>query len=158
MEGRESLESVGYGMAIWRHRYWLFFVIVAVGLALSWGQVGRKAHRVLNDQQLIVLETEAACRPSRAPCAALARDRALVLGPTDSGLALRRTGLAGSQIISAEVVLLTAGDVVLGRRELAGTMDTWRVGDIPPNATVLRVYIQGNHDATLAEFPLSGGD
>jgi len=158
MGGRESLASAGYGTVIWRHRYWLFFVIVAVGLALSWGQAGRKAHRVLNEEQLIVLETEPACQPSRVPCAALARDRALVLGPTGSGLALRRTGLAGNQIISAEVVLFTAGDLVLGRRELAGTLDTWWVGDIPPNATMLRVYIQGNHDATLAEFPLSPGD
>jgi len=143
---------------MWRHSYWLFFVIVAVGLTLSWGQVSRKVEKVLDDEQVIVLETESACQPLRLPCAALASDRALVLGPAGSELVLRRTGLAGSQIISAEAVLLDAGKEVLGRRELAGTMNTWWVRDIPPNATVLRVHIQGNQDITLAEFPLPGVD
>jgi len=60
------------------NRLWIFFVIVATALVLSWGQIGHKADRVAVDG---LLDTETPCRPYAAPCAAYGSDIALVLGP-----------------------------------------------------------------------------
>ena len=79
-------------------RYWLFFVIVAVGLALSWGQVGRKAQRALDSSPVVYLHTETPCRPQLAPCAAVAGDRALVLGPAQNGLLVKQAGLRDDEL------------------------------------------------------------
>ena len=56
-------------------RYWIFFVIVAVGLALSWGQVGRKTRQALEIEPVLLLVTETPCTPMATPCAAVGRDR-----------------------------------------------------------------------------------
>ncbi len=135
-------------------RYWLLFVIVAVGLALSWGQIGRKTHRVMLDQPVVYLKTETDCRPRAAPCAAVGRDRAVVLGPATAGLLARTTGLDDAAIIGVEVIMLAADGATLGRRALAADAPAWRVTDLPAGTRLLRYRISANKETTVAEFPL----
>lgn len=87
--------------------YWLFFVIVAVGLALSWGQVGRKTERVLKERSATYLVPEAVCAPRVHPCAEVAKDRALVLGPVENGLAVKYAGFEPSAIVRVEATYLS---------------------------------------------------
>jgi len=135
--------------------YWLLFVIVAVGLALSWGQVGRKTERVLQADPVVYLISETPCRPRLAPCAAAASDRALVLGPATRGLALKQTGLEPRDLLSAEAIFLDATDSEVGRRPLRlGDGQAWLLEDIPGEARVLRTRLTGGHGVTVGEFPL----
>ena len=64
---------------------WIFFVIVAVGLVLSWGRTGQRLQKDPDVAAVLsvdrILEAESPCRPFKAPCAALGQDLALVLGP-----------------------------------------------------------------------------
>jgi hypothetical protein len=135
-------------------RYWIFFVIVAVGLALSWGQLGRKAQRVLEEQPVIYLATEPDCRARLVPCAAIAEDRALVLGPDNGGLRVRHTGLVLNAIVRTEVVFLAFDGRELEVRILPADPGSWRVGDIPEDARGLQVRVVGNNETTAAEFAL----
>lgn len=135
-------------------RYWLFFVIVAVGLALSWGQVGRKTHRVLLDDPVVYLQTEEDCRPRTAPCAAMGGDRAVVLGPAADGLLARTTGLDAAAIIEVEVVMLGADGTALEARALVADAPAWTVTDLPAGTRLLRYRISANKETTVAEFPL----
>ncbi|MCG6965161.1 MAG: hypothetical protein LJE59_01470 [Chromatiaceae bacterium] len=135
-------------------RYWLFFVIVAVGLALSWGQVGRKTDRVLRDEPVVYLVNEPDCRPLLAPCAALAGDRALVLGPAARGLAVRQTGFTADDIVSAEAIFLSLSGQEIARRPLHMDAAVWESGDIPKSAAMLRIRIRGARETSVADFPL----
>ena len=62
---------------------WIFFVIIAVGLVLSWGRTGQRLQtetaEVLDVDRM--LDPESPCNPRHTPCAAFGRDLALVLGP-----------------------------------------------------------------------------
>ena len=135
-------------------RYWLIFVIVAVGLALSWGQVGRKTQRVLRDDPVIYLQTEKDCRPSSTPCAAVGQDRAVVLGPGEGGLLARTTGFDTGLIVDVEVIMLGLDGTALERRTLAPDAPAWSVGDLPAGTRLLRYRISANRETTVAEFPL----
>ena len=135
-------------------RYWIFFVIVAVGLALSWGQVGRKAQQTLNETPVVYLATETDCRPREVPCAAVASDRALVLGPDAEGLRIRQTGLPEDAIISASVSFLAADGGEMTELVLPSSPEAWWIRDIPPGARLLRVRILVNAETTAAEFSL----
>lgn len=135
-------------------RYWLFFVIVAVGLALSWGQVGQKTHRVLQNAPVVYLQTERDCRPGVAPCTAIGGDRALVLGPAGRGLLARHTGFDASTLVAAEAISLDAEGRELARVNLLPAAREWPLADIPPNTHTLRYRIDANRETTVAEFPL----
>lgn len=135
-------------------RYWIFFVIVAVGLALSWGQVGRKTREVMAEQDVIYLQTETPCRPRHQPCAAVAADRALVLGPDGEGLRVRSAGFDAGQLLGLEYGFFgaDAGDVIssgVGR-----SASDWHIAAPPAAATGLRVSVLSNGEKTVAEFPL----
>lgn len=138
----------GYG------RYWLFFVIVAVGLALSWAQIGRKTHRVLEEAAVVYLVNERPCQPRIAPCAALAGDRALVLGPAAGGLALKHTGLSLTDLISGEAVFVAGDGSEIGRRNLRLDAPDWLLGGIPESTQRLRIRLTGNREVTVGDFPL----
>lgn len=135
-------------------RYWLFFVIVAVGLALSWGQVGRKTHRLFEAEPLVYLVNEPDCRPAVVPCAAVASDRALVLGPAAHGLVLKQAGLKTSKLVSGEAIFLATNGDEIGRQTLMSDAEAWSLADIPASARLLRVRIVGSHETTVGEFPL----
>ena len=134
--------------------YWLLFVIVAVGLALSWGQVGRKTERALQADPVVYLISETPCRPRSAPCAAAAGDRALVLGPAAQGLALKQTGLQPGDLLGAEVVFLDAAGSEVGRLSLRLDGQTWLLKAIPGEARAVRVRLTGRAEVSVAEFPL----
>jgi hypothetical protein len=135
--------------------FWLFFSIVAVGLVLSWGQVGRRTDHVLQAEPVVYLVNEKGCRPVAVPCAAVARDRALVLGPAGQGLALKQTGFAPGDLAEAEAVFLDAGDSELARRTLPPDRQAWLLAGIPDRAQSLRVRLAGANGVTVAEFPLN---
>jgi len=135
-------------------RYWIFFVIVAVGLALSWGQVGRKTQRLLESEPVVFLVTERPCRPSVEPCAAVAGDRAVVLGPAQVGLRVKQTGISTADIVDVEAVFLALDGENTGFRSLTRRADAWSVSDVPALSQMLRIRIISNHDVTVAEFPL----
>lgn len=135
-------------------RYWIFFVIVAVGLALSWAQVGNKTRRMLLDEPLVYLNTDADCRPRVAPCAAVGGDRALVLGPGQTGLIARRTGLDANDLVSAEVIMFDGEGKELLRTALLADARDWRLGPLPDATHSLRIHIVAHSGNTVAEFPL----
>jgi hypothetical protein len=135
-------------------RFWLFFAIVALGLTLGWGELGRKTHRLLETEPVVYLRAERGCRPRTAPCAALANDRALVLGPAASGLGLRQIGFATSDIIGGEGIALATGGEVLAREALSAIAEEWLLTNIPADAAALRVLFRGSRETTIAEFPL----
>lgn len=135
-------------------RYWLFFVIVAVGLALSWGQVGRKTQRVLQETPVVYLQTEADCRPFSAPCAALGGDRALIVGPAGNGLRARQTGFDTAALVTVEVIAFSADGGEVQRRVLPLNGD-WLLLPVPSEARRLRYRITSNSETTAAEFPLA---
>lgn len=134
-------------------RYWLFFVIVAVGLALSWGQVGRQTQRVLEAGPVTFLTVERACRPRISPCAAFTSDRALVLGPDRAhGLKLRQTGFDPASLAGVEAMLID------GERRVAVTVrerpDGWTLALTEDASAVLRVQVSAAGELSVAEFPL----
>lgn len=135
--------------------YWLVFVIVAVGLALSWGQVGRKAERVMAETPVQMLQVESNCRPLRAPCAALGRDRALVLGPGSGGLVLRATGV--TQPVREIEALALSGDGDGTALVPLAKGDAWVLDRLPSEALALRVSLHLEDGITVAEFPLPSG-
>ena len=145
---------VGCGAMSRQGRYWILFVIVAVGLALSWGQVGRKTHQALESEPVLLLVTETPCTPMASPCAAVGRDRALVLGPDGQGLRLRQTGLPVSQIIGVEALFVGTDGRTSGPGKLLPDGGTWFVSELPPESGMLRIRVVGSRDVTVAEFPL----
>ena len=132
----------------------MFFVIVAVGLALSWGQVGRKTRQALEDEPVLLLATEAPCMPKTSPCAAVGPDRALLLGPDRRGLRIRQTGIPVSEIIRVEAVFVDADGQASQPAKLFSEDDAWLVSRLPPVAATLRIRVVGNRDVTVADFPL----
>lgn len=62
------------------NRIWFFFLIVAVGLIFSWGQVGNRyqQQQAIDTREYLLLRTEADCNLQFSPCAAFAPDYALV--------------------------------------------------------------------------------
>jgi hypothetical protein len=136
-------------------RYWIFFVIVAVGLVLSWGQVGRKTDQVMAQQDVIYLQTETPCRPRQAPCAAVATDRALVLGPDGDGLRLRSAGFDADRLLGIEYAFIGADGEELARSAIDQSATSWRIGHPPTAASEIRASVLVNGEKTVAEFPLS---
>lgn len=133
---------------------WLFFVIVAVGLALSWGQVGRKTQRVFQSEPVVLLDTESPCLPLAAPCAATAGDRALVIGPDHGGLALQQAGMDPDTIVQVEVSALSEDGAVLSTGIATVTGKAWSLPAWPPDTAMLRVRLVGSGEATIADFPV----
>ncbi|MCB1802397.1 MAG: hypothetical protein KDI82_11970 [Gammaproteobacteria bacterium] len=138
-------------------RYWIFFVIVATGLALSWSQVGRKTERVLGERALVYLVNDADCRPLQAPCAAVAHDRAMVLGPSASGLLLKSTGIERAAVSSVRAQLVDVDGEELTRRALITRPDGWYLPMPQPAAARVRILLETASDTTAAEFPLFAG-
>ncbi|MDJ0740320.1 MAG: hypothetical protein QNJ91_11415 [Gammaproteobacteria bacterium] len=135
-------------------RYWLFFVIVAVGLALSWGQIGRKTERVLATQPVSYLQHEPGCDPWQAPCAAFGSDRAIVVGPGGDGLQVKTTGFTAGSVVAASGELLDADDRVVAEITFAPANPVWRLRVGDGEARRLRVRVRAVDQATVAEFPL----
>lgn len=137
------------------NRYLIFFVIVAVGLALSWGQIGRKTRDVLRDRNVEFLVLDGNCRPTVRPCAAYAAARALVLGPDAGGSFLLKAVGINQGAAELSVKLLRNGvDVGAGqwrRRDDA----TWRISPATePGIQFMRVGLLAEGTAYVADFPV----
>ena len=154
MAVRVSPAFAGCGVMSRQGRYWIFFVIVAMGLALSWGLVGRKTQQALESEPVLWLVTEAPCTPMASPCAAVRSDRALLLGPDERGLRVRQTGVPASEIIRVEAVFVGREGLASEPGKLYPDGDAWIVSEVPSMPGALRIRIVGNRDVTVAEFPL----
>ncbi len=62
------------------NRYLMFYLILGIGLAIAWSQVGRRVQLAPN-VGLRIMSIDDRCKPLEAPCAAYAKQFALVLGP-----------------------------------------------------------------------------
>lgn len=135
-------------------RYWLFFVIVAVGLALSWGQVGHKTRQALEAAPVTYLHVEAACLANLRPCAAVAGDHALVLGPVEEGLLLKQTGFDAETIASVEAALAVddADEEALLPVQRVG--DGWLITYQATEARGLQVRLAARGRVSVADYPL----
>lgn len=147
MTRRGSMDSYG--------RYWIFFVIVAVGLTLSWGQIGRKAQQVFDDDKLVVLHTEPDCQPRIEPCAAIGSDRALVVGPDGDGLGIRQTGFDVTRMQAFEAVFLDAYGEPTATASLRIGRGPWAIDVIPQATRSLRLELLDDAESTVAEFSLA---
>ena len=134
-------------------RYWLFFAIVAVGLVLSWGSVGRKTHQVLHDDGVVYLHTEEPCTPSDSPCAAYARDRALILGPTINGYLLRPVGLVSGPLPAIDVEYRDINEVVLREVTFDPVGSQWPISPAPDQTHWIRFEIQTADESIRVVFP-----
>lgn len=139
-------------MANW-HRLWIFFVIVALGLVLSWSLIGHKTGRM---EVGAILATETPCRPYQAPCAAFGSEMALVLGPgPGTDLLLKAAGQPLPQLLKVDI--LAAGQKVpqpVAVEALAAGI--WRLHlttpDIPHQGK-LHIVLRGS--SIRAVFPLA---
>jgi hypothetical protein len=102
----------------------------------------------------VFLLTERPCEPGSAPCAAVADDRAVVLGPGPNGLRVKQTGVPIADIVEVEAGFVGAAGELTGSRILMRHADAWLVSDVPASSRVLRIRIIGSRDVTVAEFPL----
>ena len=68
------------------NKIWYFFMLVAAGLILSWGQVGQRYKQKENfdTREYLLLRTEQGCNLAAAPCAAYAPDYAIVVNLQDN--------------------------------------------------------------------------
>lgn len=68
------------------NKVWYFFMLVAAGLILSWGQVGQRYKQKENfdTREYLLLRTEQDCNLAVAPCAAYAPDYAIVVNLQDN--------------------------------------------------------------------------
>lgn len=134
-------------------RYWIFFVIVAVGLVLSWGQVGRKTVQVLAEEEVRYLVAERPCRPRAAPCAASGSDVALVLGPDRSGFRLRSLGLPATAVDALRVEYIDDDGRVLETVSPGTAPPDWLLADVA-GATAVRITVHMADRRLVADFPL----
>ena len=63
------------------NKAWYFFMLVAAGLILSWGQVGQRYKQTapVDTREYLLLRTEPDCDLLAGPCAAFAPDYAIVI-------------------------------------------------------------------------------
>ena len=141
-------------MGSW-NRIWIFFVIVAVGLVLSWGQVGKKVQVSLLEDATEPLFTEPDCQPLLLPCAATGRELGLVLGPMSGARLLLKATSVDARLEGVFLETRAARSAVrlLPVVELGG--GEWQV-DLPtkrdPKASDLRVRFAT--PAVTAIYPL----
>lgn len=152
MGGRAWPVFAGYGVMTRIGRYWLFFVIVAVGLALSWGQIGQKTQRVLEAEDVTYLNVEPRCFANQRPCAAIAGDHALVLGPAQLGLRLKQTGFPPDEIVAVEALRLNEPEGLALR--VIPEASSWQILWSPQSGDAVRVRLIGNGRVTVADFPI----
>ncbi|MBF0257139.1 MAG: hypothetical protein HQL47_11945 [Gammaproteobacteria bacterium] len=148
---------------------WIFFFIISAGLVLSYSFVGK--FNLANKQQtradsIILLWPEEDCAPLKAPCAAFAKDKALVLRPYAKGrgqkrqvrVHLRTLGLEAAKPLEPEAVWLDKSGSPLGQkvRLQQGKKDSFGA-DLPlqAQAEALRLSVLHQGHLLVADMPLS---
>lgn len=139
------------------NRYLIFFVIVAVGLVVSWGQIGKRTGQAMDNLQAELLTTEDECRPLVAPCAAYGLQQALVLGPHAVGFMLKYQSASDA---SAEVSAnyLTKKNAVTQETVLIKhiSKNTWTIArpSAQHPAYRLRIYVETPDTKGMTEFDI----
>ena len=135
------------------NRYLVFYLILGIGLAVAWTQVGRRP-QLQRDTSLRVMSIDENCRPRTAPCAAYAHDFALIAGPGGVGGELELVGEklpAGARL---QLVQLDEKAQELPTPLLrAMPHNRWRVRPVAQPGR-LRVNISAGGLQWIAEFPL----
>lgn len=136
-------------------RYLIFYVLLALGLALSWNQVGRRA-QLIPGAKLHVMSVDGDCRPLESPCAAYAQQFALVLGP--DGARLR---LLGEKLPPGHELRIQQFDHSVTELEsphfAPEAPQAWWVEPVLPTGR-LRVSLLVGDEQWVAEYPLSEFD
>ena len=135
------------------NRYLMFYMILGIGLAIAWTQVGRRMQLAPN-VGMKVMSIDDRCEPETAPCAAYAENFALVLGPNDGrgGLLLVGERLPGEARL--DVMQLDIHSTQLPAplvRSMAGSR--WLV-EPRREPGRLRVNLSAGDTQWVAEFPL----
>jgi hypothetical protein len=135
------------------NRYLLFYLILGIGLAIAWTQVGRRA-RLAPNTGLRVMGVDEHCRPQSRPCAAYAHAFALVLGPNagQPGLLLKGEKLpadARLDLVQLDVHALALDKPLL--KPLPG--GRWLIGPVHRSGR-LRINVSAGQSQWIAEFPL----
>jgi len=134
------------------NRYLMFYVILAVGLAVSWTQVGRRA-QLVPDADLYVMSVDGDCQPLQTPCAAYAREFALVLGPDGNRLRLQGEKLPLGAELHMQQFDHSAHELKAPSVSLVRT-GLWRVEPVVPYGR-LRVNLLLGDQQWVAEYPLT---
>lgn len=92
-------------------RIWIFFVIIAIGLALSWGRVAQNTREDMDGDDFLLFRTEPNCVLPRDTCAAYLSDMALVakaamLADERLGLYFKLVGVEASGVDEFTVQLI----------------------------------------------------
>jgi len=135
------------------NRYLVFYVILGVGLVLAWSQVGRRA-QLAQATEVMVMTTEEDCRAHAAPCAAYAKNFALVAGPRTDGSGLLLVGEKLPSGMQVEVAQLDAQVRLMPVPLLRSAgKQRWFV-EMAPDAARLRVNLTLAESQWIAEYPL----
>lgn len=144
-------------------RLWIFFVIVAVGLALSWGKVGQKTEQRISQDQFVLLRVESGCRLPVDSCAAYGSELALVAKAAwlaDKRLAVyfRLVGPEMAMVNQFEAELHVEGRMSQPQAVLRRQED-WQVilSGPAPLGSGLRIRFETSSGRYAAEYPLSLG-
>lgn len=146
------------------NRYLIFYVIVAVGLVLSWGQIGRKYAQLGPDGGVRLLRVEDDCTLERGSCAAYRENLGMVadLRRAVEGSLLLRLRFVNPQALP--LLGVKAGIHSSGSREPISLTelfpngdDSWQ-GRLPPfgqaGAYLLRVESILGGERSSTDFPL----
>lgn len=136
------------------NRYLLIYLILGIGLAIAWTQVGRRPQLAPNTG-LRVMSIDEHCQPRLEPCAAYAQAFALIAGPDPEGDGLLLVGEKLPADVHLDLVRLDPHSRPVPTAPLLRALpgNRWRVGAMEGPGR-LRVNISSAGQQWIAEFPL----
>jgi hypothetical protein len=150
------------------NKVWYFFMLVAAGLILSWGQVGQRYRQKENidTREYLLLRTEKECYLDVAPCAAYAPDYAMVVNLQDKkGWHTIEVKTVGERLSMESMVKITfEPESSLYETETLPVRfkepDSWvsfvQLPDLSKTVWKLRVSIERGSKVMVADYPLPG--
>lgn len=145
-------------------RVWIFFVIIAIGLALSWGKVGQNTREDMGSDDFLLLRSEPNCVLAQDVCAAYLSDMALVakamtLDDARLGLYFKLVGVDAGEVDEFTVQLIhapaPAQTLAVLRR-----VDDWQAIYTGKPLTQAQVRVSFKHGGSkyVAEYSLRPGN
>ena len=151
------------------NKVWYFFMLVAAGLILSWGQVGQryKQSEKIDTREYLLLRTEQGCKLGMAPCAAYAPDYAIVVNLQDNkGWYTVEVKTAGEKLALDSVVKVTfepesslydAETLPVRFKEPDSWVSFIQLPDQTKTIWKLRVSVERGEKVMVAEYRLPAG-
>ncbi len=149
------------------NKVWYFFMLVAAGLILSWGQVGQRYKQKENfdTREYLLLRTEQDCHLEMAPCAAYAPDYAIVLNLENNnnwytaevrtvGETLNRESVV-RMTFEPESSLYETETLPLRFKEPHSWVSYIQLPDQSKTVWTMRVSIERDNQVMVADFPLA---